>query len=92
MEFIHLFISFYFIFLEFCGDFGDFFEVVLGGGGGLYLWVVVGGYACVWLWVCYNFVLVFVYGGRFLFCIFFIWMVFKKKKLLYIILMYRIEK
>ena len=46
MEFIHLFISFYFIFLEFCGDFGDFFEVVLGGGGGLYLWVVVGGYAC----------------------------------------------
>ena len=29
-----------------------------------------------WWWVCYNFVLVFVYGGRFLFCLFFILMVF----------------
>ena len=49
-----------------------FFEVVLCDGG-LYLWVVVvAGCACVWWWVCYSSVLVFAYGGGFLFCIFFI--------------------
>ena len=73
-------LSLHFFFLEFCVDFGDFFffEVILGGDGWLYLWVVVASCACVWWWVCYNFVLVFVYGGRFLFCIFFILMVFLK--------------
>ena len=45
--------------------------VPMGDGGGLYLWVVVVGCACVWWWVYYNSVLMFVYGGRFLFCIFF---------------------
>ena len=38
----HFFFKFFFI--DFCVDFGDFFlEVVLGDGGGLYLWVVVVG-------------------------------------------------
>ena len=41
----------------------------MGGGGGLCL--------CR-LWVCYSSVLMFVYGGGFLFCIFFILMVFFK--------------
>ena len=50
--------------------------VPVGDGGGLYLWVVVAGCACIWWWVYYNSVLMFVYGGRFLFCIFFILMVF----------------
>ena len=66
---------------------GIFFKVVLRvsgswwivvGDGGLYLWVVVASCAYVWWWVYYNFVLVFVYGGGFLFCIFFILMVFLK--------------
>ena len=44
--------------------------------------MVVAGCTCGWwLWVCYSSVLLFVYDGGFLFCIF-----------LNIILMYKIEK
>ena len=72
---------------------GIFFEVVLSGGNGLYLWVVVVGCTCVGWWVCYSSVLVYVYGGGFLFCIFFIDGFFNVFLIfLYIIFMYRIEK
>ena len=67
-------------------------EKPLGGRGGLYLWVVVAGCACVWLWVCYSSVLMFVYGGGFLFCIFFLKLMVFFNIFIYIILMYRIEK